>query len=208
MNLHKSGVMTMVKHLGVVLAGGQSRRFGSPKAFAEIHRKPFYQHSIEAVKPCTEKQVIITSTALKDEFKKYDHDAVVYTDEPSFAGKGPLAGIYTAMAREHAEWYVTVPTDVPLIQTCIFEHLLQYADENTQAIVPVAANRLQPLISVYHASVKGVLQENLKNNKQSVRQLLDRIQVKYVTFEEESPFMNINKQEDYRKIKPNHNGGK
>ena len=198
----------MKKYLGVVLAGGQSRRFGSPKAFAKIKKKPFYKHAIEAIQPFTDKQVIMTSSALKDEFEKGDHHLKVYTDDPSYAGKGPLAGVWTAMLREKADWYVTIPVDVPMMEARIFQRLLEYTDENIDAVIPVEANRLQPLTAVYHASVKESLRENLEQDKLSVRQLLERIQVKYVPFEAESPFMNINNQEDFHKMIRKNNGGK
>lgn len=190
----------MKKHkLGVILAGGKSRRFGAPKAFAEREGKKFYEYSLQALMPHTDSQVIITSAALMDRFTQTSGIGLkVYTDQEPFAGKGPLAGLYTAMENERAEWYVTIPIDVPFMEAWVYEALLAYADEQTDAVIPVTP-RKHPLIAVYNYSIKNQLQENLENEKLSVRELLEKIRVKFVPVNNEKPFININSQEDFKK---------
>ncbi|NNM31905.1 MAG: NTP transferase domain-containing protein, partial [Gemmatimonadetes bacterium] len=41
-----------MKLLGVRLAGGSSRRFGSPKALARLHGTPLWSLGLDALKPC------------------------------------------------------------------------------------------------------------------------------------------------------------
>lgn len=185
--------------LGVILAGGKSRRFGAPKAFAKINDQPFYTYSLQAIQPLTNSQVVVTSVALKDWFIKENMNAAILTDYQRFAGEGPLAGLYTAMEWKQADWYVTVPIDVPYIESWVFEVLLDYTKIQTQAIIPTAS-RMHPLIAVYHHSVKKKLEENLGKGKRSVRELLERIEVTYVPIEDDQPFININSQIDFNNL--------
>ncbi len=100
--------------VGIVLAGGQSRRFGSPKSFAEKDGKSFYQWSIDTLAPVVNSIVLITNRELEKRF--LDQGKVeIFTDVEQYSGKGPLAGIYTAMAKKPATWYAVIPTDVPFM---------------------------------------------------------------------------------------------
>jgi len=193
--------------LGVILAGGKSRRFGSPKAFAKKCGLPFYQYSIDAIKPHTASQLIITSTDLIEQFNGIDPHIKVAVDHSAYQGKGPLAGIYTAMDKVEADWYLTAPVDVPFVKSWVFKRLLEYAEQDVDAVVAVAASRKHPLIAVYHSSVKNKVKEKLDEEKLSVQHLLESIRVKYVPIEEEQPFININRQIEYEQFVKKHELG-
>ena len=73
-----------MKTVGIVLAGGLSRRFGSPKAFARLEAKYFYERAVEAYEPFCEEVVVVTRQELVDRFGKmnkydYGHDEVCRT---------------------------------------------------------------------------------------------------------------------------------
>ena len=46
----------------IILAGGQSERFGEPKAFAEIDSQPFYRRIIDVLEATNMFNQIIIST--------------------------------------------------------------------------------------------------------------------------------------------------
>jgi molybdopterin-guanine dinucleotide biosynthesis protein A len=90
--------------LGAVLAGGQSRRFGSDKAMARLHGRPLIEHAIATLIPFTERVVIIGR-----------EDSI--PDRPR-GGHGPLAGINAAIhyaLRFDYDAVLTTGCDVPAL---------------------------------------------------------------------------------------------
>lgn len=192
--------MMAEKIIGIVLAGGQSRRFGSPKAFARKDGKYFYQYSIDAITSVVDSFLMVTSPSLKSEFQyKQESNFAIIIDKKEYEGMGPLAGIFSGMEYIQGDWYMVSPIDVPFISGNIFQSLLLHRDENIDAIIPVVSDKIQPLLSIYHYRVKKLIQLQLENNALSVQELLEKCRVKYVPMGEEKAFYNINRRSDYEK---------
>src|SRR5699024_8783911 len=100
---------------GVILAGGESRRFGSPKAFALRDHIPFYQYSLQAIEPFVSSTLIVTNPKLEGFFTNEDVKMNVVIDDAKYREQGPLAGIYTAMDTIVTDWYMVIPIDVPFV---------------------------------------------------------------------------------------------
>lgn len=182
--------------VGVILAGGVSRRFGSPKAFADVEGISFYQFSLEALQSIADTTVIVTNEQLEHKFTEATSTRVI-KDEDNFKGKGPLAGVYSAMQSIQADWYALAPVDVPFIQSEIFHRLLEQREVGKEAIVPVTNGRIQPLVAIYHYSLKNRIKRLLEADHLAMRDLLNTSKVKYVLFTEEKTFININLPRDY-----------
>ena len=92
--------------IGIVLAGGESRRFGSPKAFATFQDRYFYEYAVDALTPnCTDVFVV----ARPEHVSQFPESVQVGTDAIEFAGLGPLAGILTVMQLKPSESYAVLP---------------------------------------------------------------------------------------------------
>lgn len=139
----------MKKTVGILLAGGMSRRYGSDKAFAKINDYYFYEKAYHALEGVCDEVIIVTRKELLDLFPA---DYTVITDIDAYVGCGPLAGIYSAMMYREAERYVVLPCDMPLIDSHIMKQLL--CRHQTEITIVEVAERLQPLISVWDKSVK------------------------------------------------------
>ncbi len=194
------GFIMKDKIIGIVLSGGQSRRFGSPKAFARKDGKYFYQYSIDALSSVVDSFVLVTNPTLISKFL-YGQEVnfAIITDKKEYEGLGPLAGIFSGMEYIRGDWYVISPIDVPFINRNIFQSLLLHRDKNIDAIIPVVSGKIQPLLSIYHYRVKRLIQLQLESNTLSVQELLEKCRVKYVSMEEEKAFYNINRRSDYEK---------
>ncbi|MFP3490706.1 NTP transferase domain-containing protein, partial [Staphylococcus sp. SIMBA_130] len=76
-----------MKITGLLLAGGESRRFGSPKAFATYYDKPFYQVVLNQLHPVVNEAMIVTKMNLLKQFNmQVTEDIRVIKDEEAFEG--------------------------------------------------------------------------------------------------------------------------
>lgn len=201
------GVVTIFHDIvGVLLAGGKSRRFGKPKAFASFEEQDFWKYSIDAMSENTDQQIIISQPDLVSRFKGKTSCEILEDDE-SVMGKGPLAGIYTAIKHKRAKWYVIISCDVPLIKRQTIHSLLNLRNDQVQAIIPQIKGKLHPLIGIYHYTVLDKIEQQLRDGDYRVIKLLEKITVCYVSEHdlntEVKSFCNINSQEDYKELLTN-----
>jgi molybdenum cofactor guanylyltransferase len=192
--------------VGVLLAGGESSRFGGKKAFAKFMGQSFWEHSYFALKGASNQQVIISHQDLINQFKEMVACQVLVDDE-KVKGRGPLAGIYTAMKNIKAEWYVVVSCDIPFISEQTLHRLLDMRSASVTAVIPKVNGKLHPLIGVYHHSIFAKLEKQLSKHEYKMMSFLEKIDVIYVSEQElavdAKVFSNINSQEDYTKLLSN-----
>lgn len=184
------------KVVGIILAGGMSRRFGSPKAFARLESVPFYQYIIRAMKPVTNRIVIVTNHKLIERFQLNDPAINVLADDSPIAGLGPLAGIFTGTAHLDSEWYLISPVDIPFMRESVYQTLLNHIGDDKDAIVPVVNGKIQPLVSLFHQSIKDKIAIQLERKELSLKQLFSHCKVDYIEMNDEIAFRNINYRED------------
>ncbi len=166
--------------MGVILAGGKSRRFGSNKGFALYKGVPFYEWSIRAMKKAVERCVLVTNRELESEYKAVAGMPVI-VDDSSFKESGPLGGMYTAMSEmAPVEWYVLLPIDVPYIDSSIIEQIIEADGTGCQAIIPIIEGKKQFLIAAYHYSLKDVIYEQLRTGNYRMQSLVEKIDVHYM----------------------------
>ncbi|WP_078555353.1 molybdenum cofactor guanylyltransferase [Bacillus alkalicellulosilyticus] len=184
---------------GVLLAGGESRRFGSPKAFHLFNEKPFYSYSYDALTPICHEIIIISHPAHQGLYEQ--NEFTVLVDDEKFRGKGPLAGIFTAMTHGSGDWFVVAPCDTPFITTDIYLSLLDVIDDANEydVYIPDVVGKRQPLTAIYHKRCLPFIQKQLEKGVYKVGALFDNVNVKYITIRQSEAFRNMNTLEDIRK---------
>lgn len=185
-----------MKIAGVVLAGGQSSRYGQPKMFELFDGQPLYKNSLIALqKNQLEPLIIATNASLQSRFAE-DNIQIIIEQQPH---QGPLSALYNIMANfPEAEWFFVVASDMPYMNADFVQTMLTYIDDRYDAIVPKQTSRIQPLASLYRSSALSKANLLIQQNKRSMKVLLEQLQVCYVEFEEEcSTFVNINTQLDW-----------
>ncbi|MBK5434185.1 MULTISPECIES: molybdenum cofactor guanylyltransferase [Bacillus] len=192
-----------MKIAGIVLAGGQSSRFGEPKALATWRGKTFIEYSIEALKEVVTDVVVISNPAITNDLLHILHVPVV-EDIAMYKGKGPLAGLLTGMEFVDADWYIVAPCDTPNVSKEWAMAFIERVDEAYEAIVPLVEGRKQPLLALYHHRAKEKIERLLKEDKRSMQGLLSHCKTQYITAEEsqlsKGLFLNVNTKEEYSQL--------
>ena len=159
--------------LGAVIAGGQSRRFGSDKAVAEWHGKSLIQHVIDRLRPQVEALVVVGRVVDGE-----DHLA----DRPA-PGLGPLGGICAAL--HHAR---TMGFDAVLTSGCDLPQLpLDLVSRLGPGPAVVAG---QPLLGLWPADLADRLDDHLRtSDDRSLRRWIAATGARSIDF---GPVLNIN----------------
>ena len=102
--------------LGALLAGGQSRRFGSDKALAHYGARRLIDHAVETLRAQTDALVICGR----------DHPGAHALSDRPFAGAGPLGGLNAALHHAAAIGFdavLCIPLDVHPLPCNLRQHL-------------------------------------------------------------------------------------
>src|SRR5699024_9685643 len=129
----------------------------------------------------------------------------IYRDR--YVGKGPLAGLETALFHVEADVFVVAACDMPFIHTSIYHCLLQQRADY-DAVIPVYNGQIHPLAGIYKKEVLPVIKKMLDADERKVKSLSDHVHVKYVATFPGIPeevlykhFFNMNTPAQYEKQK-------
>jgi len=183
---------------GYILAGGDSKRFGEDKAFFEYEGMSLIKRMLNLLSPLVFSTKIVTKSGR--EFK----DLGVKILNDNLDVQTPLAGILRGL-EDSDGWGMFLACDLPKMNSDIISRLLNtvndsYEKEGIKAIVAASAEEeLQPLVACYHKSGIASIKNSIENNY-SMKRWLGESKIKIVTFDEEEPFININRKEDLSKL--------
>jgi molybdopterin-guanine dinucleotide biosynthesis protein A len=184
--------------LGVLLAGGQSRRMGGgDKSLHLFAGRPLLSRIIDRSRPQVAELVL---NANGDPARFADFRLQVVADAiPGFAG--PLAGILTAMdwAAAHspgARWIASFATDTPFLPRDLVARLGAAIEEDGADIAAArSGGRRQPVFALWPVRLAGELREALTTEgHRKVDAWQDRYRVVEVDFPTTpiDPFFNVN----------------
>ena len=110
----------------------------------------------------------------------------------------PLNGIVTALEHNQNNWIFIIACDLPLVKSETVNDLFNNIKSNTQVVVPLVNDNLQPLCAFYHKSVLNDFNAAIDKGYYSLMKLLRQIESVKVTIpiEDEEQFLNINYPED------------
>ncbi|WBO24191.1 molybdenum cofactor guanylyltransferase [Sphingomonas abietis] len=170
--------------LGALLAGGQSRRFGSDKALALIDGRPMLDHVADRMRLQCEALVVIGR----------DWPGIPRIDDRPEPGLGPLGGLAGALGHASAHGY-----DAVLTSSCDLPAL----PPDLLAILgpPDALLMAQPTIGLWKPHHADALARYLESGaSRSMRAWADRIGARSIAYEND--IANINTPGDLTAFRP------
>ena len=194
------------KRAAIVLAGGESSRFGSNKALELLAGKPLISHVTRRLSDVADEILIIIG---RDE-SRAEYEAIlprsvrVMNDERD--GKTPLIGIVTGLGAASSDYAVICACDIPFVSEEVIKLLFQRASGADAAIPRWNQGHIEPLEAVYRtASTLNAAQETLAPSGLPIREMIRKlVHVLYVSVEDEisklnpdlRTFFNVNTKKD------------
>ncbi|MDE2804532.1 MAG: molybdopterin-guanine dinucleotide biosynthesis protein B [Gemmatimonadota bacterium] len=152
--------------LGVVLAGGESRRFGSPKALATLHAKPLWRVAVERLSAvCDRVEVSANDPLVAGAVRS---TVGVFADRK--ANAGPLGGMHAAWRRAvelGSEGVMVLAVDTPWVPKETLVRLAEQWRLHGRACTAAAGPPwgFEPLTAVYPVSSLETLEDALRRGR-------------------------------------------
>ncbi|MBU0700334.1 molybdenum cofactor guanylyltransferase [bacterium] len=205
----------MYKTNAIILAGGQSLRFGSNKAEMMIEGKRVIETLIDMLSGVC-RQIIVVSNAKDSLLRIYGDkypDVKVVSD--IICGIGPLGGIHAGLLASDTQHNLVLACDMPFINIGFIKHIISQIKPEDMALIPMIHNRAEPLCGIYTKDcikiIEGLISTNTvesqgkKSGEFRILQLLNTVRVRYI--EEEAVrqfdpqmhmFFNVNTLQDMK----------
>jgi len=195
----KELIINKLNTLIVILAGGQSKRFGggyktlykfNNKSLLDRILKNLGKLDIEIALNINSNENEFTKTSLnliKDEFVNF---------------QGPLAGIYSSMNwalknKKDVEWIFTTPSDTPFLNSSLVDKfLINKYSNNTKIILARTSNKIHPVIGFWHISLLKNLENFLEKDSRKIMHWVEQQNYELLNFENKNYFFNINSKSD------------
>lgn len=191
--------------LGVVLAGGQNRRYGGrPKALAEVGGERIADRVIRTLRMAVDRVVIVAN------------DVPTYRQlgppvRPDVRpGLGALGGIYTAVRwaeDDGCRGALAVACDMPFLSGGLLRRLASGATVN-EAVLPESDSRrgMEPLCAFYGIDCRSAIEAAIDRGDRAVISFFDDVNLRLVPGTEVAAFgdpsvlfLNVNTPEDRRR---------
>lgn len=184
----------------VILCGGKSLRFnGEDKALLKYdYNKTFLEHIIEEIKG-----KIFVSVSDKNKYLSiinnynnigFEIDFV----EDIYKDIGPLSGICASFEKLGCDYIQFLSCDTPTVNKNFMEYMNSFIDDYHDAFIPVYDDKPYFLCSIYSKRIFNIVKENIENKKYRIKDLIERIKVKYINLKYTVfNLFNINAYDDY-----------
>lgn len=167
--------------VGVVLAGGQSSRFGSDKALLEVDGRTLLQRTVATLHALTDDVIVLGPPARANQVRAVQ----VLQDE--IPGIGPLGGIYTALRARPDTHALIVAVDMPFLSAALLRFLAALADE-ADVVLPIVGGRGQQLHALYGPACLAQISAQIAAGDYKIDRFFPLVTVRRVTETEMRPF--------------------
>ena len=167
----------------LLLAGGQSRRFGSDKAAAEVDGEAMIRRVYRAAAPHVDTVLVAVDHAER----RYDLPGPAAYVVDAVPNAGPLAGLVAGLRAADAPWLLALACDLPFLTPDALVPLLRAPRGACEAVVAVdGSERLQPLCALYQVdAIRPVAERYLEEGRRALHALLDVLTVETVALSDE-----------------------
>jgi molybdopterin-guanine dinucleotide biosynthesis protein A len=188
-----------MKISAVLLAGGESRRFGQDKATFVFDGKPLWKRQLDTLAAVQPDELFVS--ARTDPSWRPNEIGFVQDAPPS---RGPISGLVAAFSAMSGSHLLALAIDLPFMTSDCLRWLAKQIDPRS-GIVPVVNGKLQPLVAIYPSRAAGIFEEGIKGPDWSLKSGVHELTLRGMTRDVDVPpenwrlFDNINRPQDLRR---------
>ena len=191
--------------LGVVLAGGQSKRFGQDKSQVRLGDKILIDFILSEIIDVFNEILIISN----NDIKFLNSKKVTKIDDYK-KDLGPLGGVLTAMKwikqnNKNYKWISTFPSDTPFFKKKNLQDFIKNINYKDSKLFFIKSNdKRHNIFGLWSLDLLERLEDDvIKKGERKVEVWANNVGVKTINmeFKNNDPFFNINTKEDLEKAK-------
>ncbi len=185
----------------IILAGGDSKRLGRPKALLDFCGKSLIEIMGDRLSEFFDQVTLVT-----DRPELYEGLPVLITNDLiKDEVKSPLRGIHAGLSVSPIPYQFVVACDMPFLNTELVSYMARFAADH-DAVVPRVGSYFQPLHAFYSRSCIDIISRQIEGGLYKVTEFYDNLKIRFIDSAEvkrfdpeEISFTNINTWPDYEK---------
>ena len=186
-------VLAVVPATLVILAGGESRRMGRPKALLPVAGTTLIEWQLSRLAPHFVHCLVAARSP--EQVPPHLRDLVVCDLRPDRSG--PLAGIEAGLRGAVDDVVVVVACDMPRVTLDLLRRLAAAAGPDVDAAVPRVEGRPEPACAAYRGSAAGPIGAALRAGRRRAADALGNLRVRWLESENPELFTNLNTPAEY-----------
>lgn len=171
---------------GVLLVGGASTRFGSPKALAQLDGETLAARAWRTLREACDERLAVGKRAdgLELPFELLDDESET---------RAVLTGIVAGLRAARGRIAVMLPVDTPLVTPELLREL-------AVACADAAAPRSDPLPAAFHRRALPVLERRLRDGRLALHEALDELDTRRIEVDA-ALLANVNTPDELRRLR-------
>ena len=176
----------------VLFAGGKSSRMGHDKALL-----PFGGCKTLAEYQYLRLRKIFQEVFISTKEEKFPFPAPLIRDTEGSDVYAPTAGLLAACETLEKDFFA-LSVDTPFVDAGVVTRLYEaYREGAWDAVVSRTPSGSHPMCALYTRNIQPALEAMVREGDHRLRALLKKVNVKYVDFDDDSLFFNLNRPEEY-----------
>jgi len=152
-----------MKISAVLLAGGESRRFGQDKATFVFESKPLWKRQLDTLVAIEPHELLVS--ARKDPSWRPGETGFVPDAAPT---RGPISGLMAAFSAMSGTHLLALAIDLPFMSSDWLRSLVGLTEEG-RGLLPIADGQDQPLAAVYPAEAADIFRRRMDGSDWSLK---------------------------------------
>jgi len=187
----------------ILLAGGKSSRMKEEKCMLAVAGIPLVKKIASQLETHFNEIIISTNTQGRDQLSFLPYPTAV-DKRPH---QGPMMGVLAGLELSNNPVNFVIACDIPEIDFTFVSQMAAYTQQY-EIVVPVSGQNLyEPLFAFYNKSLIPRIKDLLENDIRKIIRLFDIAETKYIPFQHDGWYHNLNTKDDYHRFLEKNNSG-